>query len=75
VLQSTAPLQLNRFKVGSKMAIAVSTPVLPSQKNSVAKSPDLLTTLHKDQILYVSLRMHEHNFTHNKQHAVDYCFC
>ena len=21
------------------------------------------------------LRTHEHNFTHNKKHAVDYCFC
>ena len=44
VLQSTAPLQLKRFKVGSKMAIAASAPVLPNQKkNSVAKSPDSLT--------------------------------
>jgi hypothetical protein len=44
VLQSTALLQLKRFKFGSKMAIAASAPVLPNQeKNSVAKSPDLLT--------------------------------
>jgi len=43
VLQSTAPLQLKRFKVGSKMAIAASAPVLPNQKKSVAKSPDSLT--------------------------------
>jgi hypothetical protein len=43
VLQSTAPLQLKRFKVGSKMVIAASAPVLPNQKkNSVAKSLDLL---------------------------------
>jgi hypothetical protein len=32
VLQSKAPLQLKRFKVGSKMAIAASAPVLPNQK-------------------------------------------
>ena len=32
VLQSTAPLQLKRFKVGRKMAIAESAPVLPNQK-------------------------------------------
>jgi hypothetical protein len=32
VLQATAPLQLKCFKVGSKMAIAASTPVLPNQK-------------------------------------------
>jgi hypothetical protein len=43
VLQSTAPLQLTRFIVGSKMAIAESAPVLPNQKNRVAKSPDSLT--------------------------------
>jgi hypothetical protein len=42
-LQSTAPLQLKRFKVSSKMAIVISAPVLPNQKNSVAKSPDSLT--------------------------------
>jgi len=30
-------LQLKRFTVGSKMAIAASAPVLPNQKNSVAK--------------------------------------
>jgi hypothetical protein len=35
VLQSTAPLQLKRFKVGSKMAIAASAPVLPNQKKTV----------------------------------------
>jgi hypothetical protein len=32
VLQSTAPLQLKCCKVGSEMAIAASTPVLPNQK-------------------------------------------
>jgi hypothetical protein len=37
-----APLQLKRFKVGSKMAIATSAPVLLNQKKSVAKSPDSL---------------------------------
>jgi hypothetical protein len=44
VLQSTAPLQLKRFKVGSKMAIVASALVLPNQKkNSFAKSSDSLT--------------------------------
>jgi hypothetical protein len=43
VLQSTVPLQLKRFKLGSKIAIAASAPVLPNQKKSVAKSPDSLT--------------------------------
>jgi hypothetical protein len=45
VLLSTVPLQLKRFKVGSKMAISVSAPVLQNQKKkkSVAKSPDSLT--------------------------------
>jgi hypothetical protein len=38
VLQSTAPLQLKRFKVGSKMAIAESAPVLPNQKNTVLQN-------------------------------------
>jgi hypothetical protein len=32
VLQLAAPLQLKCFKVGSKMAIAASAPVLPNQK-------------------------------------------
>jgi hypothetical protein len=32
-----AALQLKHFKVGSKMAIVVSAPVLLNQKNSVAK--------------------------------------
>ena len=32
VFQSTTPLQLKRFKVDSKMAIAASAPVLPNQK-------------------------------------------
>jgi hypothetical protein len=32
VLQSTAPLQLKRFKVGGKIAIAASAQVLPNQK-------------------------------------------
>jgi hypothetical protein len=35
VLQSTSPLQLKAFKVGSKMAIAASAPVLPNQKKTV----------------------------------------
>jgi len=38
VLQSTAPLQLKRFKVGSKMAIVASAPVLPNQKKTVLKN-------------------------------------
>jgi transposase len=37
VLQSTAPLQLKHFKVGSKMAIAASTPVLLNQKKQCCK--------------------------------------
>jgi hypothetical protein len=36
-VQSTAPLQLKRFKVGSKMAIAASAPVLPNQKKQFCK--------------------------------------
>jgi hypothetical protein len=44
VLQSTDLLQLKHFKIGRKMAIAASAPVLPNQKKtSVAKSPDSLT--------------------------------
>jgi hypothetical protein len=39
VLQSTAPLQLKRFKLGSEMAIAASAPLLSNQKNSVANRP------------------------------------
>jgi len=39
VLQSTAPLQLKRFKVGSKMAIAVSAPVLLNQKKVLQNRP------------------------------------
>jgi len=35
VLQSTAPLQLKHFKVGSKMAIAASGAVLPNQKKQL----------------------------------------
>jgi hypothetical protein len=38
VLQSTAPLQLKCFKVGSKMAIAASAPVLPNQKKTVLQN-------------------------------------
>jgi hypothetical protein len=38
VLQSTAPSQLKRFKVGSKMAIAGSAPVLPNQKKKVLQN-------------------------------------
>jgi len=41
VIQSTAPLQLKRFKVGNKMAIAASGPVLPNKKNGVANRPIL----------------------------------
>jgi hypothetical protein len=37
VLQSMVPLQLKRFKVGSKMAIAASAPVLPNQKKQCFK--------------------------------------
>jgi hypothetical protein len=37
VLQSTAPLQLKHFKVGSKMAMAASAPVLPNQKERCCK--------------------------------------
>jgi len=37
VLQSAAPTQLKRFKVGSKMAIAASAPVLPNQKKQCCK--------------------------------------
>jgi len=37
VVQSTAPLELKRFKVGSKMAIAASAPVLPNQKKQCCK--------------------------------------
>jgi hypothetical protein len=39
VLQSTAPLQLKHFKVGSKMAIAASAPVLPNQKKVLQNRP------------------------------------
>jgi len=38
VLQSTAPLQLKRFKVDMKMAIAASAPVLPNQKETVLQN-------------------------------------
>jgi hypothetical protein len=37
VLQSTTPVQLKRFKVGSKMAIASFAPVLPNQKKQRRK--------------------------------------
>jgi hypothetical protein len=37
VLQSTAPLQLKHFTVGSKVAIAASAPVLPNQKKQCCK--------------------------------------
>jgi hypothetical protein len=43
VLQSTAPLQTKRFKVGSKMATAATSPVLANQKKHFSKSPDSLT--------------------------------
>jgi hypothetical protein len=38
VLQSMAALQLKCFKVGSKMAIAASAPVLPNQKTTVLQN-------------------------------------
>jgi len=38
VLQSMASLQLKHFKVGSKMAIAASAPVLPNQKKTVLQN-------------------------------------
>jgi hypothetical protein len=38
VLQSTAPLQLKCFKVGNKMAIAESAPVLPNEKKTVLQN-------------------------------------
>jgi len=63
VLQSTAPLQLNRFKVGNKMAIAASAPVLPNQKKSVAKSPDSLTQpVHRvyTKVVYNLVRWNTH---------------
>ena len=37
VLQSTAPLQLKRFKVGSKIAVAASAPVLLNQEKQRCK--------------------------------------
>jgi hypothetical protein len=37
VLQSTAPLQLKRFTVGSKIAIAASAPVLPNRIKQCCK--------------------------------------
>jgi len=37
VLQSTTPLHLKRFKVGSKLAIAASAPLLPNQKKQYFK--------------------------------------
>jgi hypothetical protein len=39
VPQSTAPLQLKRFKVGSKMAIEASAPVLLNQKKVLQNRP------------------------------------
>jgi len=38
VPQSMAPLQLKHFKDGSKMAIAVSTPVLLNQNKTVLQN-------------------------------------
>jgi len=38
VLQSMAPLQLKHFKVGNKIAIAASAPVLPNQKKTVLQN-------------------------------------
>jgi len=46
MLHSTAPLQLKRFKVGSKMAIAAPAPVLPNQK---------ITVLHNGPIYWCAL--------------------
>jgi hypothetical protein len=37
VFQSTSPLQLKPFKVGSRMLIAASVPVLPNQKKQCCK--------------------------------------
>jgi hypothetical protein len=42
VLQSTALLQIKRFKVCRKMAIAASTPVLPNQKKTVLQNRPIL---------------------------------
>jgi hypothetical protein len=39
MLQSTIPLQLKLFKVGSKMAIATSAPSVAEPEKTVAKSP------------------------------------
>ena len=38
VLQSTAPLQLKRFKVGNKLAIAACAAVLPNEKKTVLQN-------------------------------------
>jgi hypothetical protein len=38
LIQPTAPLQQKRFKVGSKMALAASVPVLPNQKKTVLQN-------------------------------------
>jgi hypothetical protein len=45
VLQSMAPLQPKRFKVGSKMATAASTLVLPNQKKQCCKITRFTDTL------------------------------
>jgi hypothetical protein len=66
VLQSTATLQLKRFKVGSKMVIVASAPVLPNQKkNSVAKSPDSLT---HPLFIYKGVQL-ESTLQHNKSRS------
>jgi len=53
VLQSTAPLQIKRFKVGSKMAIASFAPVLPNQKKTVLQNrPIHWRTLYTAQTVY-----------------------
>jgi hypothetical protein len=38
VLQSTAPLQLKRFKVGNKMAIAACTPSVAKPEKTVLQN-------------------------------------
>jgi len=46
VLQSTAPLQLKCFKVGNKMAIVASAPVLSNQKKQCCKIARFTDTLY-----------------------------
>jgi hypothetical protein len=51
VLQSTAPLQLKRFKVGSKMAVAAYAPVLPNQMKQCCKIARVTDAKRKKKIL------------------------